>query len=163
MATPGVRVGIGNPESVCLGLYSIELLEKNQLMESVMQNVVTFGASCSKTANLAAMSKVDAVLGWRVFHFWNPNRLDYIPIAKDKIPRISYIPIAIPVFTRDRALSEMFIEFALSDKGKAAYEKHGYLSRDDKARSFAPEATIGGEFALSQKYRTFISNHWQSK
>ncbi len=37
LTRPGVRVGIGNPESVCLGLYGIELLEKNNLLSRCLK------------------------------------------------------------------------------------------------------------------------------
>ncbi len=161
LAKPGIRVGIGNPETVCLGLYGIELLEKNGLMEAVMNNVVTFGASCSKTANLAAMNKVDAILGWRVFHFWNTERMAYVPISPGQIPRISIIPISIPVFTKDVKLSKMFIDFVLSPNGKKVYEAIGYIAMEDKAKKFAPLASIGGEFKLPAKYFNFIKNRWQ--
>lgn len=163
LTTPGVKVGIGNPETVCLGLYSIELLETNRLFESVMKNVVTFGASCSKTANLAAMNKVDAILGWRVFQYWNPERMSHILLSPDQIPRISYIPISIPIYTKDIALSKVFIEFVLSSKGKSIYEKYGYITDEDKAKEYAHQATIGGEFLLSEIYFDFIRNRWQKK
>ncbi|MCP4599541.1 MAG: molybdate ABC transporter substrate-binding protein [Proteobacteria bacterium] len=152
LARPGVRVGIGNPKSVCLGLYSIELLEKRGITNQVLKNIVTFGGSCSKTANLASMSQVDAILGWRVFHFWNPDRMVYVPIDVKNIPRISYIPISIPVHTKDMALSKMFIDFVLSPVGRAAYEKHGYLTDRKKAMDLAPKAKIGGEYTLPADY-----------
>jgi len=158
---PGVRIGIGNPESVCLGLYGIELLETNNLLEKVMKNVVTFGGSCSKTANLAAMSNVDAILGWRVFHFWNPDRMDFVPIAPENIPRISYIPISIPVYTKDINLSKEFIEFVLSPAGKAAYKKFGYLSSVEEAKAFAPNAPIGGEYKLPTAYFDLLKTLWK--
>ena len=156
LAKPGVRVGIGNPRSVCLGLYGIELLERNELLEPVMKNVVTFGASCSRTANLAAMNQLDAILGWRVFHFWNPDRMAYVPIDAAKIPRVSYIPIAIPVYTRDRALSDRFIEFVLSARGREIYEKYGYLTDREMALTLAPAASIGGEYALPETYPDLV-------
>jgi molybdate transport system substrate-binding protein len=152
LARPGTRVGIGNPETVCLGLYGVELLEKNGLLEPVMKNVVTFGASCSKTASLAAMDQVDAILGWRVFHFWNPEWMEYVPIAPERIPRISYISIAIPSFTRNAALSEDFTRFVLSPQGREAYEKYGYITSRERALEFAPEASIGGEYTLPREY-----------
>lgn len=163
LARPGVRVGLGNPETVCLGLYGVELLERNGLLDSVLGNVVTFGASCSKTANLAAMSQVDAILGWRVFHHWNPERMDFVAIAADKIPRISYIPIAIPVHTRSRELSEDFIEFVLSERGRATYEQLGYLTDLERAKRFAPGAAIGGEYQLPADYFERIERRWQGK
>jgi len=152
LARPGVRVGLGNPETVCLGLYAVELLEANDLLEKVMRNVVTFGGSCSKTANLAAMSQLDAILGWRVFHFWNPDRMAYVPIAPEKIPRISYIPISIPIHTKDLELSRSFIEFVLSPAGRSVYEDLGYITDLEAAKKLAPRATVGGEYTLPQEY-----------
>ncbi len=86
----GIKVGIGNPDTVCMGLYAIELLEKNNLLKQVMRNVVVYGGSCSKTANLAALNKVDAIVGWRVLHFWNPDKMDFIPIKKSASENILY-------------------------------------------------------------------------
>jgi molybdate transport system substrate-binding protein len=152
LARPGIRVGLGNPETVCLGLYAVELLEANGLLEKVMKNVVTFGGSCSRTANLAAMSKLDAILGWRVFHYWNPDRMAYVPIAPQKIPRISYIPIAIPIHTRDLELSRSFVEFVLSPAGLSVYEDLGYLTDLEAAKALAPGASVGGEYTLPDEY-----------
>ena len=152
LARPGSRVGIGNPETVCLGLYAVELLEANGLLEKVMKNVVTFGGSCSKTANLVAMSKLDAILGWRVFHFWNPNRMAYVPIAPEKIPRISYIPISIPIHTRDLELSRSFVDFVLSPAGRSVYQDLGYITDLETAKKLAPGASVGGEYALPEEF-----------
>jgi molybdate transport system substrate-binding protein len=152
LARPGIRVGLGNPETVCLGLYAVELLEANGLLEKVMKNVATFGGSCSKTANLAAMSKLDAILGWRVFHYWNPDRMAYVAIAPQSIPRISYIPIAIPIHTRDLQLSRSFVEFVLSPAGLSVYEDLGYLTDLKRAEELAPRASVGGEYTLPDGY-----------
>lgn len=156
LAREGVRVGIGNPESVCLGLYAVELLEKNGMLEPVMKNVVTFGGSCSKTANLAAMGHVDAVLGWRVFHYWNRERMDLVPVAPEKIPRIATIPISIPVCTRDMELSRSFIDFVLSPEGRKVYESLGYITNRQEALAFAPKARIGGLYTLPDRYFELI-------
>jgi len=161
LTRPGLRLGIGNPETVCLGLYGIELLEKNSLLEPVLKNVVTFGGSCSKTANLAALNKVDAILGWRVFHFWNPERMEFVAINPKQIPRISYIPISIPVYTKDVNLSKAFIEYTLSPIGKSIYKKYGYLSILEDAKKFAPEAAVGGLYTLPDKYFEIIKDLWK--
>ena len=157
LCRPGVKVGMGNPETVCLGLYGIELLVENGLLSKVMKNVVTMAGSCSRTANLAALGSVDAIIGWRVFHFWNPKRMRYIPISPDKIPRISYIPIAIPVYTRDIALSKRFIDFVLSPAGRSIYHKYGYVTSRENALVFAPRARIGGEYILPEEYQALLT------
>jgi len=152
----GVRIGMGNPESVCLGLYGVELLDKNGLLESVLPNVVVFAKSCEDTATLAVLRKVDAILGWDVFQSWNPDKVEWIKIDPDKIPRISYIAIAIPVFVKDRRLAQDFINYVLSLKGKAIFKKWGYVSEEGEAKRYAPRATSGGEYKLPEKYFSII-------
>lgn len=148
----GLRLGLGNPETVCLGLYWIELLENAGITDQVLENTVTFAASCSRTANLAAMGQVDAILGWRVFHHWNKERMSAVQLAPDQIPRISTIPIAIPVFTKSEALSKSFIDFVLSEVGRETYRKFGYLTEEEEARKLAPNAGIGGVYELPADY-----------
>jgi len=158
LARPGIRVGIGNPQTVCLGLYAVELLETNGLLEKVMKNVVTFGGSCSRTANLAAMGQLDAILGWKVFHSWNPDRMTYVPITPQQIPRISYIPISIPIYSKDLELSRSFIDFVLSPAGRSVYQDLGYLTELQAARQLAPSASVGGEYTLPEKYFDLLGN-----
>ncbi|HRP64282.1 MAG TPA: substrate-binding domain-containing protein, partial [Phycisphaerales bacterium] len=40
LARPGVRVAIARPDTVCVGLYAVELLEKTGLAERVRPNIV---------------------------------------------------------------------------------------------------------------------------
>jgi molybdate transport system substrate-binding protein len=156
LARPGVRVGIGNPETVCLGLYAVELLDKNGLLEKVLPNVVTCAESCEKTANLAALKQVDAVIGWSVFQDWNPERIERILIPPERIPRLSYVPVSLPVFARDPARSRRFIDYLLSPPGLDAFRGYGYITAREEALRFAPQAGIGGEYRLPEKYFDLI-------
>lgn len=158
LARPGVKVGIGNPETIPIGLYAVEILERNRLLETVMRNVVTFGENGPKTANLAALGHVDATIGYRVFHLWNPSMTECVLIDPEKLPRISYVPIAIPVFARNRGLSEEFVKFVVSPYGRSVYERYGYITREEKAREFAPGASIGGEYSLPPDYFRIIKD-----
>ncbi len=156
LSKKGIKVAIGNPETVCLGLYAIELLEKNNLLKPVMKNVVVYGGSCSKLINLVVMKKVDAIIGWRVVHFWSPDKMGFIPIGKKALSRISYIPISIPVFARDKKESQKFSDFVTSATGRRIYQKHGYVTDKDFALSFANQAAIGGEYILPKEYFQFV-------
>lgn len=157
LAKPGVRVGIGNPETVCLGLYGIELLDYNNLLEKVLPNVVVFAKSCEDTATICALKKVDAIIGWDVFESWNPEDVTWIKIDKKKIPRLAYVPIAIPVFVKDRKLAENFIDYVLSpDKGGKIFKKWGYMADMKEAKKHAPKAKIGGEYKLPKKYFKYL-------
>lgn len=152
LAGEGMRVAIGNPHHVCVGLYAVEILEHAGLADAVRPNIRGYTESCAKTANLVAMKGVDAIIGWRVFQYWNPDQIETVMLQPEQIVRISYMPIAISTFCRNPTLAQEFIDFACSDNGKGIFEKWGYITREDEARKFAPRATIGGEYMLSDKW-----------
>lgn len=156
LARPGVRVGMGNPETVCLGLYGLEILDHNKLMEKVLPNVVVFAKSCEDTATLASLGKVDAILGWDVFESWTPSSVDWIKIDSRKIPRLAYIPVALSVYVKDRATAEDFINYLLSDEAGAVWKKYGYIFDLKEAKKYAPSASIGGEYNIPQRYYELI-------
>jgi len=158
LTNKGVRIGIGNPEAVCLGLYGIELLSANNMLDRVMPNVAVFAKSCEDTAMLAVLQKVDAILGWDVFESWNPKEVEWIKIDKNRIPRIAYIPIALSVFVKDKALAMDFIEYVLSPKGMTVFKKWGYYTDLNEAKKYAPNATVGGEYKLPEEYFKIINN-----
>lgn len=152
LARPGIRVGIGNPEAVCVGLYAIELLQYNGLLEAVMKNIVTYAESCSKTAALLTLKGVDAVIGWRVFARWHPRALEVVPLRPEQIPRIAYVPGAVSRFCEDEGSARTFLEFLVSPEGHRVFAKWGYIATEATARRFAPKAKIGGEYRLPAAY-----------
>lgn len=155
LARPGIEVGIGNPEAVCVGLYAYEILEYNNLLSEVEPNIVTHAESCSRTATLIALKSVDAILGWRVFANWR-DTIDVVYLEPPQIPRLAYIPGAISTFTEDRESARKFLDFLASPKGQEIFQKFGYITTESEAREFAPDAQIGGEYRLPDTYRPLI-------
>lgn len=151
LAKPGIEIGIGNPEAVCVGLYAYEILEYNNLIAEIKLNIVTHAESCSRTATLVALNSVDAIIGWRVFSEWH-DTVDVVLLEEEQIPRLSYIPAAISTYARDKESAADFIDFLLSPAGQAVFKNHGYLATEEEAREFAPYARIGGEYTLPEDY-----------
>lgn len=156
LARPGIRVGIGNPKAVCVGLYAIEVLERNGLLAHVQRNIVTHAPSCSATASLLAMKKVDAIIGWRVFSKWNPDKIDAVFLKPDEVPRLAYIPVAISIYSKDRGIAQRFIDFLTSLEGEKIFAKWGYIATEEEARKFAPRAQIGGEYRIPKDYTPMV-------
>jgi molybdate transport system substrate-binding protein len=156
LAQPGIRVGIGNPEAVCVGLYAVEVLEQNGLLQQVQGNIVTHAPSCSATASLVAMQKVDAVIGWRVFSRWNPVKIDAVLLKPHEIPRLAYIPAAISTYSRDKEGAQQFIKFLTSSEGQKIFAQWGYIATEKEARAFAPQAEIGEEYQLPADYTPLV-------
>ncbi len=158
LTRPGIRLAIANPEMVCVGTYAVEIIERNltpQEKEKLRKNLINYTESCEKTANVISLKAVDAVLGWRVFQYWDPERIGTIYLKPDEIPRIGYIPIAISKFTQDRALAQQFIDYLLSSEGKNIFRKFNYLMDVHEARQFAKSDTpVGGEYRVPKEWRT---------
>lgn len=144
LAKPGIRVGIADPESVCVGLYAKELLEANGLWEDVKKNIVVHAESCEATATLIFTGAVDAIIGWHVFYHWNPEKADLIWIEPEKIPKISYIAGAITVFAEDKDLAASFLDYLASHDMYEVWAGYGYIPTLEDARLYAPNAGIEG-------------------
>lgn len=158
LVRPDVKVGIANPESVCIGLYAYEILEYNKLIEKIQKagTIVTYAESCSKTATLIALKLVDAILGWRVFSIWHPDRIDVVYLKPEQIPRLSYIPGAISTFTKNKENAQKFLDFLTSPEAQKIFVKWGYIATEGGARKFAPNAEIGGEYKLPSTYKPLV-------
>ena len=142
LAKPRVRIGIGDPASVCVGLYAKELLETNGLWTSVSKNIVTYAQSCEATAALIPTKAVDAIIGWHVFEAWTPDKADIIWITPSRVPKISYIAGAVSTFAEDRVLAQKFLDFLTSEDVRAIWTKYGYFATEQEAKLHAPNAKI---------------------
>ena len=153
----GIRVAIANPEMVCVGSYAVEIIEKNLTpseKEKFKKNLVNYTESCEKTASVISLKAVDAVIGWRVFQYWDSERIESILLKPEAISRIGYIPIAISRFTEDKIAAQKFIDFLLSSHGKATFQKYHYLMDVQEARRFTkPDTQVGGEYLLPDGWK----------
>lgn len=154
----GIRVAIANPEMVCVGTYAVEIIEKNLTSSEKNQikiNLVSYTESCEKTATAISLKAVEAVIGWEVFQYWDPDRIETVYLKPEEIPRIGYISIAISKFTQDKISAQKFIDFLLSPYGKAIFRKYHYLMDTEEARRFTrPDILIGGEYSLPEEWRS---------
>jgi len=156
LARPGLRVAIANPEGVCVGLYAIEIIEKNLSsaeIAAVRDNIVNFPESCEKTATSLSLATVDAVVGWRVFEHWDPERIETVPLAKEEIIRIGYIPIAVSTFSKQQELAQQFIDFVISPEGQQFYRQFKYFTTAEEAAAWiGADRPIGGSYQLPESW-----------
>lgn len=156
LTKPGLRVAIANPEGVCVGTYAVEIIEKNftpKEKEAFRKNLLNYTESCEKTATAVSLKTVDAVIGWRVFQHWDPERIETVPLKPSEIVRIGYIPLAVSTFTQNRKLAEDFIDFVLSDEGKAVFAKYNYFKSPEEASEWIGEKKpVGGEYIVPDEW-----------
>jgi molybdate transport system substrate-binding protein len=156
LTRPGLKVAIANPEGVCVGAYAVELVEAlftPEEKEAFRKNLINYTESCEKTATAISLKAADAVIGWRVFHYWDPERIETIPLDKSQVIRIGYIPIAISKYTSNRPLAQQFIDFLLSEDGKKIFQKYHYFMSADEATAWIGEKKpVGGEYVVPKDW-----------
>lgn len=156
LCKPGIKVAIANPEGVCVGAYAVEIIEANLSEKEKVQfhkNISNYTESCAKTATSISLQAVDAVVGWRVFHYWNPELIETIPLKPTEIVRIGYIPIAIATYTKNRKLAQQFINYVTGEKGKAIFKKYSYFATPKEAEKYiGVSKPVGGEFVVPNSW-----------
>ncbi len=156
LTKPKIRVAIANPNGVCVGAYAVEIIEKNftpKEKEAFKRNLVNYTGSCSKTAAAISLKQVDAVIGWRVFHYWDPDRIENVALKPKEIARVGYIPIAISKFTKNKNLAQKFIDFLTSRQGKAIFAKYHYFATPKEAFAWIGEKKkVGGEYIVPKEW-----------
>jgi len=145
-----LRVGMADPDSVCVGLYAVEILEANNLLEQIRPNLYGMVESCAKAASMVPLGAVDVVLGWREFAQWNRARMDAVPLRPEEIPRLAYIPAVRTRNSGNPGGTDAFVAFLKTAQGQAIFHKWGYFTEEGQARRLAPNARIGGTYRLPE-------------
>ncbi len=152
LTRPGLRVAIANPETVCIGAYAVEIIEKELTSAekaAFKRNLVNFTESCERTATAISLKMVDAVIGWSVFQYWDPERIETVRLPADQVPRIGYIPVAISKFTKDKRAAQKFIDFLVGSEGREVFARYHYFTTAEDAISWlGARKPIGGEYKL---------------
>lgn len=158
LTRPGVKVAIANPEGVCVGMYAVEIVEQaftRVEKEAFRRNLLNYTESCEKTATAISLKMADAVIGWRVFEHWDPARIETVPLPREQISRIGYIPVAVATRTRDREAAQAFIDFLSGPEGQAIYARHHYFVTADEAAAWIGEQKpVGGEYVVPKEWIT---------
>lgn len=155
LTRPGIRVAIANPEGVCVGAYAVEIVENNfsvQQKRKFLKNLVNYTGSCAKTMTAVALKSVDAVIGWRVFQYWDPETVETIPLKPHEVIRVGYIPVAVSTFTKKRAQAQQFLDFMLSEKAQSIFRKYHYFSSPDEAFAWIGRKPVGGEYEVPRDW-----------
>jgi molybdate transport system substrate-binding protein len=158
LTRPGVKVAIADPESVCVGLYAAEVVDKQftpAQRAAFKANLVNYAASCDKTAAVVSLKQADAVVGWSVFQYWDPERIEAVKLPASQIPRVGYIPIAVAKHTTDQKTAQRFVDFLSGPEGQAIFARYHYFTTPEEAFAYiGAEKPVGGEYTLPADWLT---------
>ncbi|OGO31173.1 MAG: molybdate ABC transporter substrate-binding protein [Chloroflexi bacterium RBG_16_56_11] len=156
LSRPGLELAICDPQTVPAGLYAYELLEYNRVLEQVGKNIITYSENNERLSGLVILKAVDAAIAWDIAAIQQPDKLDAVYFRPDQVPRLSYMSGAVTTFSHDRESARKFLDFLVSERGRAIFKEHGYITTEAEARQFAPGARIGGEYKLPVDYQPLV-------
>lgn len=140
LAGPGVRVAVTRLETTLLGKYAPEIFERAGLAEEIGKNIVTEAARPDLLVTWLSMGKVDAVITWHFYETLAPDELEVVWLGPDELTGIGEMQVAVSSYTRQRDAAEGFVDFIVSDEGKAVFEKHGYVVDVEEVEKYWPLA-----------------------
>jgi molybdate transport system substrate-binding protein len=156
LTRPGLHVAIGNPETVCVGAYAVEIIEKEFTAAekaAFQRNLINYTESCEKTATAVSLKMADAVIGWSVFEHWDPARIETVRLPATQVRRIGYIPIAVSKFTKNNASARRFIDFLAGPEGRKIFARHNYFATVEEAKAWLGAAKpVGGEYTVPPEW-----------
>lgn len=126
MAKPGVKLILGDTQSMALGKKGDKIFAKNNLSEAINANVIARGTTVNEIVTQVGLKQGDAGL------VWEDNGVNATDIEVISIPEeqnvIDKVPACVLKFTEDPELAQDFVAFLSSDEGQAIFVKHGFRS-----------------------------------
>lgn len=141
LARPGVRAAIAEPRTVCVGEYAVDVLRRAGLEGSLGPHLGR-ARSCAALAGLLALGNVDAILGWRVFASWYPDRLEVVPLPSQLVTRVASVPGAVTTFAAHPEAAARVLAWLAGPRGRAIWQAHGYIVDPARLRALAPQASL---------------------
>ncbi len=155
LAKPGVHIVIANPETVSIGKYSAEIIDKalNKADRlKIRNNILNYAGNASKTALAVALHQADAAIDWRVYSYLNSKFIKAINIDK-YIVRISYISAGISNFTKNIKEARRFMNFLSSPASIIMFKKyHIAVNLNEVYKSIGKKVVVGGSYKLSKSW-----------
>jgi molybdate transport system substrate-binding protein len=149
---PGIRVAIGNPEIVFVGMLSVEIADKSfdeSEKRLFRNNLVTFAEDFNKLATFLVLKQVDAVIGFHFFEAWYPDKIETVKLQATEVQRIGSAMGAVVSYTRSRETAERFMDFLSSMEAKEIFRKYHYFGEaDDAFRWLGARKPVGGNYAV---------------
>jgi len=129
LAKPDIKLVWGDPEVAAIGKTGIGIVKKAGIYEAVWKNVVATFPTMNEVMLQISLGQADAAINW-----WDTVKFDDT-IEVIEIPReqndIKLIPVGLLKFSEHPQTSRGFMDFCVSEQGKAIFEKHGFVTYPD--------------------------------
>ncbi len=120
----GVKIGIA--VDGCLKGVWDDIASKAGLSDQIRRNITQHADACGTLMGLIHSRKVDAIFGWNAFQGVWPNTCESIELPENLQVYRSTVA-GILSYTKNKALSERFINYLTSPEMKKIYESYGWI------------------------------------
>ncbi len=156
MCRPGVRIALGNPETVFVGMLAVEIAEKSlpaQEKAAFRGNVVTYAEDFGKLATYLILKQVDAVIGFNSMSGWYGDKIETIKLTPAEVRRIGAGQAALVSYTTRRPEAEQFLDFLNSPASSAIFRKYHYFGTLEEATAWiGAKKPVGGEYPIPAEW-----------
>jgi len=156
MARPGIKVALGNPETVFVGMLGVEIIEKGlnpQERDALKKNIVTYAEDFNKLTSLLLLKQVDAVIGFSSMSGWYPDKVETVKLNSKEIHRIGVGQAAVLAYSKNKSAAEQFIGFLTSREGQTVFRKYHYFGTMEEANAWiGAKKPVGGEYRLPSEW-----------
>ncbi|MBI5709145.1 MAG: substrate-binding domain-containing protein [Candidatus Eisenbacteria bacterium] len=136
LARRGVRVGLGDPQSVAVGIVAERLLAARRDRAAILANVRTRALNVNEIGSQIALGALDAGVVWDASVPLFAGKLEAVSPAEMAGER-SVVAGAVLATARSRGAAEAFLAFLASEDGAAIFRSYGYLPYRDAAPAAA--------------------------
>ncbi len=131
LARPGLRIGLGDPKSVAVGIVAERLLAGRPDREAILDRVRSRALNVNEIATQIALGALDAGIVWDATVPLFTGKLEAV-VPPESAAQRSVVAGAVLATARNRAAAAAFLAFLASEEGAAIFRQQGYVPfRDD--------------------------------
>ena len=132
LVRPGVRLGLGNPQSCQVGRASEQIFDKSGIAkEAVAKNLAFQSVTVSELGIQVTVGQLDAAIVWDATAAFYTDKADAIAISPAENV-ISNVAAAVLKCSGQPLQAQAFVDFMLSPDGQAIFRKHQYTTEPPK-------------------------------
>lgn len=128
LARPGLRLGLGNPETAAIGQVCARMFEKNGIpREAIKKNTRVETLTVNELGLMLKIGQLDATVVWDAIAAYYRDSAEAIPIplAQNVVSRVA---IAVLKTSGNPEAAQAFVDFLASEAGQAVFRKHNYTT-----------------------------------
>ena len=126
LSRPGIRIGLGDPETCAIGRKAAKIFAKNGItIDDLGENLVFRSLTVNELGDKIKIGALDAVIVWdaTAAYYMDAAETVRIPVQQNVI---STVPAAALTTSDAPELARQLMEYLASDEGRAVFEKHHY-------------------------------------